>query len=187
MRGGTHRPSIQERGRQIVLKIEGVCREVIDKAERIAIATSGAEGAHLAGTWGKYIRALGVKNDDILLMPVGGYRTTERNLVSDNGIELLGATKQVQGAHGPGKDAESEEPAKCRPPETASRQRKKIFLGQRSAGCKSRGSQCTALALGQKGGAVLIAVSHPVLYSGRHAGLPFLTVPLPCTAEPLRD
>ena len=84
-------------------KVEGICREVIDKAEWIAIATSGAEGAHLAGTWGEYIRSLGVENDGIILIPVGGYRTTEQNLVSDNRIELLCATKQVQGAHGPGK------------------------------------------------------------------------------------
>lgn len=86
-------------------KIEGICREVIDKAEWIAIATSGAEGAHLAGTWGEYIRTLGIENDEFLLVPVGGYRTTERNLVSDNSnrIELLCASKQVQGAHGPGK------------------------------------------------------------------------------------
>ncbi len=84
-------------------KIESICREVIDKAEWVAIATSGADGAHLAGTWGEYIRSLGIEKDGIILIPVGGYRTTERNLVSDNRIELLCATKQVQGAHGPGK------------------------------------------------------------------------------------
>ncbi len=84
-------------------KVEGICREVIDKAEWIAIATSGPEGPHLAGTWAEYIRTLSAGNDEILLVPVGGYRTTERNLASDNRIELLCATKQVQGAHGPGK------------------------------------------------------------------------------------
>ncbi len=84
-------------------KIESVCRGVIEKAEWVAIATSGADGAHLVGTWGEYIRSLGVEDDGIILIPVGGYRTTERNLVSDNRIELLCATKQVRGAHGPGK------------------------------------------------------------------------------------
>ncbi len=84
-------------------KIESICRQVIDKAEWVAIATSGAEGAHLAGTWGAYIRTLGVENDEIILVPVGGYRTTERNLSTDNRIELLCATKQMQGTHGPGK------------------------------------------------------------------------------------
>ena len=84
-------------------KVEGICREVIDKAEWVAIATSDAEGPHLAGTWGDYIRTLGVEDDGVLLIPVGGYRTTERNLASDSRMELLCATKQVQGAHGPGK------------------------------------------------------------------------------------
>ncbi len=84
-------------------KIEGICREVIDKAEWVAIATSGAEGPHIAGTWGEYIRALGVENDAILLVPVGGYQTAERNLASDNRMELLCDTKQVQGARGPEK------------------------------------------------------------------------------------
>ena len=103
--------SERERSRQVLLelkeanmsKIEGKCREVIDKAEWVAIATSGAEGPHLAGTWGEYIRALSAGNDEILLAPVGGYRTTEKNLMSNNRIELLCATKQVQGANGPGK------------------------------------------------------------------------------------
>ncbi len=84
-------------------KIDQKCREVIDKAEWVAIATAGTEGAHLAGTWGDYIRALGIDNDGTLMAPVGGYRTTERNLASDKRIELLFATQQVQGANGPGK------------------------------------------------------------------------------------
>jgi hypothetical protein len=86
-----------------MLKIDSVCRQVIEKTEWVAIATSGPEGPHLAATWGEYVRTLGIENDEILFVPVGGYRTTERNLLSDNRIELLCASKQVQGAHGPGK------------------------------------------------------------------------------------
>ena len=78
-------------------KFEGICREVIDKAEWVAIATSGAAGAHLAGTWGEYIRTLGVEDDGVLLIPVGGYRTTEQNLVSDNRVELLCAAERPDG------------------------------------------------------------------------------------------
>ncbi len=84
-------------------KIENICKEVVEKAEWVAIATSGSEGAHLAGTWGDYIRALSDGADGMLFVPVGGYRTTERNLQSDKRIELLFATRQVQGANGPGK------------------------------------------------------------------------------------
>ncbi len=84
-------------------KIENACKAVIEKAEWVAIATSGVEGAHLAGTWGDYIRVLSNGDDGMLFVPVGGYRATERNLQSDSRIELLFATKQVQGANGPGK------------------------------------------------------------------------------------
>ena len=84
-------------------RIGKTCREVIDKAEWIAIATSGFDGPHLAATWGEYVRALGTVNDEVLLVPVGGYRQTERNLAADNRIELLCGTRLVQGIHSPGK------------------------------------------------------------------------------------
>lgn len=84
-------------------KIESTCREVLDKAEWVAIATAGPGGPHLAATWGAYIKTLGIVNDETLLVPVGGFQTTERNLAANNRIELLCATKHVQGAHGPGK------------------------------------------------------------------------------------
>jgi hypothetical protein len=61
------------------MKIEDKCREVLDKAEWVAIATAGKDGPHLAGTWGDYIRSLGIGNDGVLLIPVGGYRATEKN------------------------------------------------------------------------------------------------------------
>lgn len=84
-------------------RIEKKCREVIDKAEWIAIATSGTDGPHLAATWGEYVRALSTVNDEVLLVPVGGYLQTERNLAADNRIELLCGTRLVQGTHSPGK------------------------------------------------------------------------------------
>ncbi len=85
------------------MKIEGKCREVLDKAEWVAIATAGEDGPHLAGTWGEYVRNLGISDDGTLLIPVGGYRTTERNLTANDKIELLIASRDVQGANGPGK------------------------------------------------------------------------------------
>jgi len=83
--------------------IEGKCREVLDKAEWVAIATTGPAGPHLAGTWGGYIRALGIKGDETILVPAGGYMETEQNLKQDDRIELLCGTRQVQGVNGPGK------------------------------------------------------------------------------------
>lgn len=84
-------------------KIEGVCREVFDKGEWVAIATTGPDGPHIAGTWAGYIRALGIKDDEIILVPAGGYSETEQNLKKDSRIELLCGTRQVQGVNGPGK------------------------------------------------------------------------------------
>ena len=86
-----------------MVKIEKKCKEVLDKTEWIAIATVGADGPHLAGTWGEYVKALGTLNEKTLLVPVGGYRKTEDNLKVNNRIELLCGTRQVLGNHGPGK------------------------------------------------------------------------------------
>lgn len=81
--------------------IEGVCKEVIDKSEWVAIATNGKEGPHLVGTWGDYLKALGV-TDETILIPAGRMRKTEENIKSDNRIELLFASRQVQGSRSPG-------------------------------------------------------------------------------------
>lgn len=84
-------------------KIGEKCREVLEKAEWVAIATTGSDGPHLACTWGEHFRALGIRNDEIVLVPAGGYQKTEQNLAKDSRIEMLCATRQVQGTHGPGK------------------------------------------------------------------------------------
>jgi hypothetical protein len=83
-------------------KIDGICREVMDKAEWIAIATTGPDGPHLVATWGDHLRAVGIEGDT-LLIPVGQMHKTEANVKRDNRVELLCATRQVQGTHGPGK------------------------------------------------------------------------------------
>lgn len=83
-------------------QIDAVCRSVIEKTEWIAIATAGPDGPHVVGTWGDYVRALGIQGDR-LLVPVGHMYKTEANLKRDNRVELLCGTRQVQGAHGPGK------------------------------------------------------------------------------------
>ncbi|HEV3483626.1 MAG TPA: pyridoxamine 5'-phosphate oxidase family protein [Candidatus Acidoferrales bacterium] len=83
-------------------KIDGICKEVIDKAEWIAIATTGPDGPHLVATWGDQLRACGI-NNDTLLIPVGHMHKTEANVSRDNRVELICGTRQVQGTHGPGK------------------------------------------------------------------------------------
>ena len=83
-------------------KIDGICNEVMDKTEWIAIATTGPDGPHLVATWGEHVRALGME-DGTLLIPVGLMHKTEANLKYGNRVELLCGTRQVQGTHGPGK------------------------------------------------------------------------------------
>ena len=83
-------------------KIDGICKEVMDKTEGIAIATTGPDGPHLVATWGEHVRALGME-DGTLLIPVGLMHKTEANLKHSNRVELLCGTRQVQGTHGPGK------------------------------------------------------------------------------------
>jgi hypothetical protein len=84
-------------------KIEGICREVLDNAQWVAIATTGDDGAHLVGTWGAYIKSLGIKDDELVLVPAGYYHKTEENLKKNSRIELLAGTRKVAGINGPGK------------------------------------------------------------------------------------
>jgi len=50
------------------VKIDKKCKEVLDKTEWIAIATVGADGPHLADTWGEYVKALGGIDGDTLFV-----------------------------------------------------------------------------------------------------------------------
>ena len=81
--------------------IEGITLEVCQATEFIAIVTSGEDGPHLVGNWGDYMRVLGIQKDT-LLFPVGYYQQTEQNLRKNNRVQLLVASKKVQGTHGPG-------------------------------------------------------------------------------------
>jgi hypothetical protein len=82
-------------------KIEGICREVCEATEFVAIVTIGDDGPHVVGNWGDYMRVLGVK-DDTIVFPAGRYRQTEKNLLGNNRIQLLVASKKVQGTRSPG-------------------------------------------------------------------------------------
>ena len=86
----------------MMVNIEGTAKEVLEKSEWVAIATTGAQGPHVVATWSEYILALGIREGRILV-PVGGMHTTEENLKGDNRIELLCATRKVMGSHGSGK------------------------------------------------------------------------------------
>lgn len=81
--------------------IEGNCREVCEAAEFMAIVTAGDDGPHLVGNWGDYMRALGIEDKRIVL-PAGRYHQTERNLRKNNRVQVMVASKKVQGSRTPG-------------------------------------------------------------------------------------
>ena len=73
--------------------LEGVCLEVLQKSEFIAIATAGEDGPHVVAVWGDYIKRLGY--GDTLLVPVGGMKKTEANLRHDPRVELICGTQKM--------------------------------------------------------------------------------------------
>ncbi len=82
-------------------RIEGVCREVIEKSEWLAIATAGPDGPHLAACWTRNILPLEADADEI---PIQAWRleTTEKNLKLDPRVELLFVAREVKRAKGDG-------------------------------------------------------------------------------------
>ena len=80
--------------------IEGVVKEVLNRTEWVAIVTCG-DKSHLVGTWGDFIREL-TTGEDTIVIPAGHYEITEENLRTNNKIQLLIASKSVEGNHGPG-------------------------------------------------------------------------------------
>jgi len=82
-------------------EVDDTCRDLWNATEFVAIVTNGEDGAHVTGTWGEYVREL-KPSAEIVVIPAGGYRQTEKNLARDTRITLLIASRQVQGSHGPG-------------------------------------------------------------------------------------
>jgi predicted pyridoxine 5'-phosphate oxidase superfamily flavin-nucleotide-binding protein len=81
--------------------IENACRQTLEATEFVTIVTQGDAGPHVTATWGDYIRAMGIDNDT-LIVPVGYLQETEANLKRDSRVQVLAASRQVQGTHGPG-------------------------------------------------------------------------------------
>lgn len=85
-------------------RIEGVCREVFDATEWVAIITQGDDGPHLAGHWRSFM-FLDVE-DGVVVFPVGRFQQTEENLRKNGRVQLLAASKKVQGSRSPGQGCE---------------------------------------------------------------------------------
>ncbi len=76
--------------------------EVLAKTEWVAIVTQSERGPHVVATWGAYIRDLSDGDSDTLVVPAGRYHQTEKNLQRDRHIQVMLASRQVAGSHGPG-------------------------------------------------------------------------------------
>ena len=72
-----------------------------ETTEFVTIVTSGDDGPHVVGNWGDYMRVLGIK-ENVIVFPAGRYQQTEKNLRRNNRIQLLVASKKVQGTRSPG-------------------------------------------------------------------------------------
>lgn len=81
--------------------LDGACRDVLEKTEFVAMVTTGPQGPHITATWGDYVRKLGFEGDR-LLIPAGYYHQMESNLERNKEIQLLVASREVQGKLGPG-------------------------------------------------------------------------------------
>jgi hypothetical protein len=81
--------------------LSGNCLEVLEATEVVTMVTNGPDGPHLTATWGDYVRKMGIEGDR-LLIPAGYYRHMEANLQDDPRVQILIASRQVQGSMGPG-------------------------------------------------------------------------------------
>jgi hypothetical protein len=77
------------------MNIEGTCRQVCEAAEYVAIVTQGEDGPHVVGHWGNYM-FLDVE-EGMIAFPVGRYQKTGENLQKNARVQLLAASKKVQG------------------------------------------------------------------------------------------
>ena len=81
--------------------LDGACREVLEKTEFVAMVSAGPQGPHITATWGDYVRTLGFEGDR-LLIPAGYYHQMEANLGINPEIQILIASRLVEGKLGPG-------------------------------------------------------------------------------------
>ncbi len=83
------------------MKLEGAIHDILDATEFLTIVTMGQQGPHVVANWGDYLRSLGPDGDTIIL-PAGHYQQTEENLRHNDKIQVMAASRRVQGSHGPG-------------------------------------------------------------------------------------
>jgi len=110
-----------------------VIQEVWKKAEWLAIATHGADGPHVVGTWGDILRQINGDLTVTIAAPAGKFNKTEQNLKKDPRVEVLLATREVPGARGPGQGCNFIGTAEIQTAGPYAERVKKLFPGIRGA------------------------------------------------------
>jgi len=85
------------------MKFDDKAKEVFEKTEIVCIGTCGKKGPHLVATWGDYVRTIGIQDPGTIVIPAGGYRKTEVNLSTNDRVEVIIASKEVEGTNSMGK------------------------------------------------------------------------------------
>jgi hypothetical protein len=80
-------------------KINGKCKEVMDKTEWAAITSLGRDGPHTVATWGDHMMNMSIEDNEVIVIPAEKYKKTEENLRENGHLELLIASKQVEGSY----------------------------------------------------------------------------------------
>jgi len=73
--------------------------EILKHEGPASFATQGSEGIHLAATWNSYIEVL---QSDTLLIPAGHLNKTQRNIEAGSEVQMILASKDIQGLQGKG-------------------------------------------------------------------------------------
>jgi hypothetical protein len=92
-----------EKKEETVMKFDDKVKEVFEKTEAVCIATCGKKGPHLVATWGDYVRNIGIRDSGEIVIPAGGYLKTEENLSTNDKVEIIIASKEVEGTRSMGK------------------------------------------------------------------------------------
>jgi len=74
-------------------------REILKHEGVVAIVTQNMKEPHLVNTWNSYVT---ITQDQRLLYPAGGMRTTEENLSKDNCVQMSFGCREVEGLRGRG-------------------------------------------------------------------------------------
>lgn len=79
--------------------LSGKVLQILQEEGPVGIATASTDGPHLVATWLSYLERVG---ESSLAIPAGGYDKTEENVNAGSPIQLLLASRTVEGRDGPG-------------------------------------------------------------------------------------